>query len=100
HTRFKCDWSSYVCSSDLLAGDLHVGDIDAADEIDAVALQPFHQRHHDRIILVEGGALDAPKRFDAWKLVHEPMQIALELDGAMSSEERRVGKGQVYWWMR
>src|SRR5260370_25324556 len=35
HTRFKCDWSSDVCSSDLYINDPHVG-------IEVHTWQPFH----------------------------------------------------------
>src|SRR5438270_7762097 len=35
HTRFDCDWSSDVCSSDLLVG--HVHDLGAGHELEQLA---------------------------------------------------------------
>src|SRR5580698_6967167 len=37
HTRLTCDWSSDVCSSDLLVGYLQPDLVGSVDEIDAVA---------------------------------------------------------------
>src|SRR2546430_10802350 len=76
HTRFDCDWSSDVCSSDLtlssIKRDVHVKDIGAAI--------PGH-----------GGLLD---RFDSLVLVPPAVYhyLSLFLGPLGRSEERRVGK--------
>src|SRR5256886_11258494 len=77
HTRFDCDWSSDVCSSDLpqhLAG----GDVvqaEAEDESTAVFWLIIAQYGQSRAVGSEGG-----------------LPSAAGLTAAERSEERRVGK--------
>src|SRR3989475_11245905 len=51
HTRFDCDWSSDVCSSDLAA-------MDADDEDKAEALQEEGERLGEQLQALEDGLLD------------------------------------------
>src|SRR2546427_5225248 len=74
HTRFDCDWSSDVCSSDLAA-------MDADDEDKAEALQEEGERLGEQLQALEDGLLDyaASVKAAAGAIVTR-------------SEERRVGK--------
>src|SRR2546430_11022805 len=83
HTRFDCDWSSDVCSSDLIA---------------AALVRPPQ--------LFDGPALGAaPADFGAAPAdvpyptaVHRPRYPPTGVGDAMRSEERRVGKeGRSRW---
>src|SRR5688572_32525611 len=76
HTRFDCDWSSDVCSSDLQLP--HESIIYVAD----TARQPYGPK---RIAEVRAHAL-------------EVMDHLVEHDVKMRSEERRVGKECRYRW--
>src|SRR5688572_33414737 len=71
HTRFDCDWSSDVCSSDLVVDDVEAALLllpDRVGELVAVVPRPAD--------------LDVP---------------AVALDDR--SEERRVGKECRFWWV-
>src|SRR5256886_7438556 len=78
HTRFDCDWSSDVCSSDLEPGmgewDLTVDDIKSATE-----------RAKDAMAALEGK-----------RQVHVTTPVGTDfyvsIEGRPRSEERRVGK--------
>src|SRR5207237_6590509 len=85
HTRFKCDWSSDVCSSDLLLQRCRMQRLAASDE------RLFDGVEAAREFLV--GATQRGFGFDA--------QLAREIgDGKEKrSEERRVGKEcRAGWW--
>src|SRR2546430_17414144 len=69
HTRFDCDWSSDVCSSDLLAGKTEGGGNTRTDKMIA-------------------GCPDWAKVMD-WQFGHRGLLIRGETG---RSEERRVGK--------
>src|SRR5690242_20830981 len=66
HTRSTCDWSSDVCSSDLLAGAAHVvqrlADQDAAEPSAAERLVDLGVGEHDpvRLLLELGEAGELP----------------------------------------
>ena len=64
-------------------GKLHVRYVRALDKLDTLLLQPRCQRTNDGIVLIVNCSLHAGERLDAWKLVHETMKIALELDRAV-----------------
>src|SRR2546430_1965608 len=80
HTRFDCDWSSDVCSSDLLGG--------AGNSIKVphghVEVSVFPVRS-DRT----GHLHDGPQVFRQFRLRFVPLVLAAV---ALRSEERRVGK--------
>src|SRR5205085_6462942 len=88
HTRFDCDWSSDVCSSDLAIAENEIepalggADVDRARRVTAV-------KHH-------GGAGDRARSAG---------HAGTEETGAAThdvarSEERRVGKECRSWWGR
>src|SRR2546430_7465096 len=83
HTRFDCDWSSDVCSSDLRADRAqHPDRLDAVLEI----LLPLRE-----IIGVLGGdALQAGQ--DVARDLHGVERAGPDVRVAVRSEERRVGK--------
>src|SRR5690606_40769206 len=86
HTRFSRDWSSDVCSSDLVVG------ADAGHAV-AVAQAVFHQGLDE-----PDGVAKVPRVMHAqqnpvpWGQVHEEAETVLALQ--VRSEERRVGKGR------
>src|SRR5207237_6710406 len=97
HTRFKCDWSSDVCSSDLITagiesiqnifwpltekpGKVFTGYLDSALMVIFIA----------GVVLV---MIDALRR---WYLVLHGAPVPREA----RSEERRVGKGWRWRWAR
>src|SRR2546427_7549997 len=73
HTRFDCDWSSDVCSSDL-------------DELADLAAE---SRHHVEKILIGWLYLAAQELDDPQD--HAGQQYG-KPEGSVRSEERRVGK--------
>src|SRR5690606_40887223 len=74
HTTFSRDWSSDVCSSDLVARDL-------LEREEAVALAA---------VLDEGGL---QRRLEPGDAALVDVGLLLFLRGLLRSEERRVGKG-------
>src|SRR2546430_6130098 len=76
HTRFDCDWSSDVCSSDLVADSPF-----PTHDISAIAVLPFADMSpaRDQDYLCEG-------------LAEELINALSYIDGLRRSEERRVGK--------
>src|SRR2546430_5486029 len=83
HTRFDCDWSSDVCSSDL-------------DDVRSRRVTPFPGPERSAAPSRSGLAARKP---ETWRLglVHpvEDHQVAADLS---RSEERRVGKeGRSRW---
>src|SRR5688572_32533961 len=101
HTRFDCDWSSDVCSSDLLRLSIVFGGAPAGAD-PAALLEPV-QRGIERALAdrqrVAGGLLDpaghrvAMRRPPAERLQDQQVERAAE-----RSEERRVGKECRYRW--
>src|SRR5207237_2965537 len=88
HTRFKCDWSSDVCSSDLLPAEgdeLCVGFVFVARREDA---------HGQNMIRVEAQVTSSQVN-EALK--SEPRRGEKD-QGNRRSEERRVGKECRYRW--
>src|SRR5690606_40350293 len=86
HTRFSRDWSSDVCSSDLVGGDLEVvhGDFALFDQRTGAPATAI-----DHLLVGQYG------------LVYRvPVHGAvLAVDHALRSEERRVGKEcRCRWW--
>src|SRR5207237_4939708 len=86
HTRFKCDWSSDVCSSDLgIVGELQrdlLGGEERAVLLDQIGAG--FAEDADEVLLAERLELDTDR------------EAALELGqhvARLRSEERRVGKG-------
>src|SRR5205814_5959278 len=98
HTRCLSDWSSDVCSSDLVAAGLHIHLSVAAVEDDALL---------DGRRLGERGIDVLLKRHD---LAAPPAAVGRDDEAGLGvvvavgdgvgarSEERRVGKGGSAWW--
>src|SRR2546430_9651196 len=78
HTRFDCDWSSDVCSSDLMASD-------SSEWIQDRAIQENDQQYDDH----HGGNHEVRER-----VVHRCIAPLCDLPRYVDSrsEERRVGK--------
>src|SRR5690606_39537930 len=86
HTRFSRDWSSDVCSSDLVVGDSVYGGYNraiAAAKTDALKTALQHRKYQ---------ALHAANL----QLQHPITKVLLDIEAPlpddMRSEERRVGK--------
>src|SRR5205085_8827529 len=83
HTRFDCDWSSDVCSSDLSRPDVEqaarAGEVERLGEDARVATRLYEAPHR----------IDEERRLLRGALEH--VGIARRL-AASRSEERRVGK--------
>src|SRR5688572_32441896 len=77
HTRFDCDWSSDVCSSDLNSNGGAISILTARP-----ALEEFHARAS-----IGGGNYD---QLDTELMVNVPVNDSIALRAR--SEERRVGK--------
>src|SRR3989475_10264550 len=88
HTRFDCDWSSDVCSSDLLVDDYVVVDTDAV----CAAIKDIFV--DTRSIVEPSGALAvaAIKQYVAKHKTKGETYAAILCGANMRSEERRVGK--------
>src|SRR5207237_5064285 len=80
HTRFKCDWSSDVCSSDLASSEYYV------DDAEFIVKMPQGLKHV--------GVLLEP-----FTVVEKGIHQAYEIQ-RRRSEERRVGKECRYRWSR
>src|SRR5207253_4064322 len=75
HTRWPRDWSSDVCSSDLMYGAPGIGL--AATQVDV----------HQRLIVID----ISPERNQPLTIIN-PQILAREGEASTRSEERRVGK--------
>src|SRR5207237_7530114 len=85
HTRFKCDWSSDVCSSDLRAARYSLSVIDAAE-------LGFDRNNLLLVTISSTGAAATPAANIA--LLDRMLDAVRGVPGVTSrSEERRVGKG-------
>src|SRR5205807_3240110 len=93
HTRLQGDWSSDVCSSDLVAGDHEPGGRQEAEHplarVPGADLVAAADRFDDAPVLLQRPAA---------RLVDEPDQLPDERGAVIRivehrSEERRVGKG-------
>src|SRR2546430_3314805 len=77
HTRFDCDWSSDVCSSDL----------------DCLVLQVNSRFPKPRVIQSGQGDFSMPERPPVLEIVSEvPVKREVVFQKQNRSEERRVGK--------
>src|SRR5690606_39924562 len=88
HTRFSRDWSSDVCSSDLLGGDCWKSELlrDPAEE-DALA--------HDVADLLMFEKLCSDRRLKAHRRIRlrvSAITSSIARSSSFRSEERRVGK--------
>src|SRR5439155_5251623 len=86
HTRWPRDWSSDVCSSDLLPGPGRSGHLRLAAELAVAA----HLARHPRYF-----------RGEPIELIHHRVDRALQLQDLalhIRSEERRVGKEWISRW--
>src|SRR5689334_24763615 len=84
--RWNCDWSSDVCSSDLLEEAIFL-----ADRVLVLSGAPA------RIVKAVKVDLPHPRRFEVlicsrYLAIKEELMMALYGDRAVRSEERRVGK--------
>src|SRR5690606_39865440 len=88
HTRFSRDWSSDVCSSDLMSsGDERSGVLYVANRADG---RPFGM---DDIRLLQTYATQAAIVVESARLYAQEQTRVAELQGLQQrSEERRVGK--------
>src|SRR5207237_5394058 len=92
HTRFKCDWSSDVCSSDLFSSaDGILGTIDLSQN-------NFLGRGWLATIKIRAGAniQQGQLSFTEPWLFDRPLAAGFDLFSR--SEERRVGQGGGWWW--
>src|SRR5205085_6883862 len=85
HTRFDCDWSSDVCSSDLAA----LSEVIAAP-VTGVAAAPM--RTVDLIPPRVSKGTTAPVLMHRVTPQYPAMAKLARMEGAVRSEERRVGK--------
>src|SRR2546430_8967762 len=78
HTRFDCDWSSDVCSSDL-----------TSDELVAPVVRTAIHQADPHLVTVN---IESAEWGQEWRIA--PMRVNAFVLGAlaMRSEERRVGK--------
>src|SRR5205085_8942137 len=94
HTRFDCDWSSDVCSSDLLK------------EFENKALPLIYHRVGKRVNNLGITALDVkanPENASQRAIYASVANFSTnsqhtELELLSRSEERRVGKEGRFWW--
>src|SRR5699024_11423772 len=86
HTRSKRDWSSDVCSSDLVFGD--GSNKKSWDELKRA------EKKDDDEYLLDGVIRHAPSLEVAYELQKKAARVGFDWDNAidMRSEERRVGK--------
>src|SRR5205085_5862427 len=89
HTRFDCDWSSDVCSSDLESADTGAGGVELCGSGGCLApgevWRALLEERRDPFVIVLGEAQTA-------HLVALQVQLLVEGATATRSEERRVGK--------
>src|SRR5205085_8254955 len=94
HTRFDCDWSSDVCSSDLVSP---IGKAGKASDPDAATARPFDQIDPGENRFTAGDDI-----IDNHNALAGSDSISLDREGAPlrvgRSEERRVGKECRAWW--
>src|SRR5260370_4653758 len=87
HTRFKCDWSSDVCSSDL--GGCH-GD----PEIGLTAFGQAVVREMNRIgMLVDATHCSRRTTFDFFELSEAPVVFSHSVPAGLKKHPRNVGLG-------
>src|SRR2546430_16499015 len=89
HTRFDCDWSSDVCSSDLavmLAAPEHATALQTQGGCDGI--EPLDR---SLPVLAPHGGRHGPERCWLWGAAAAPGSEAL-FEPPTRSEERRVGK--------
>src|SRR3989475_7658623 len=76
HTRFDCDWSSDVCSSDLMAGEddrllVIVGPCSIHDPAAAIEyarrLAPIREQYKDTLEIVMRVYFEKPRTTVGWK---------------------------------
>src|SRR5207237_6402004 len=95
HTRFKCDWSSDVCSSDLDVQTVAAAHLEIAQyHVEVAVVQPL-----DGGVAVRG-FFDFVSRFG--KTARQPAAERVVIVGNQNSrsEERRVGKEcRSRWWV-
>src|SRR5690606_40920427 len=99
HTRFSRDWSSDVCSSDLLAEWIVLNqqlEKAAPAEVPLLVVLKRYHEHHGKKHTARGGEMSriALEKAEAFFQPDEPVS-------ALRSEERRVGKERGYaGWRR
>src|SRR5205085_3221380 len=86
HTRFDCDWSSDVCSSDLNIGGVQIDQ--AVTQAFIAALEPA--KLTAALAAAEHLEADREALLKQWRLAVE--RATYEAQRAERSEERRVGK--------
>src|SRR5439155_12551547 len=96
HTRWPRDWSSDVCSSDLIAGALAAGALIGLAFI-AGPGAVLHRLVHPRLYWLPIAFVATIASYLGYMLAYRQCANA----GAgpdLRSEERRVGKGWRCWW--
>src|SRR5690606_40679022 len=92
HTRFSRDWSSDVCSSDLLINKgIDFNNLLETDYYDKGKTKPKNNELSKTII-------DSSWFFLSWKRDPTIKSMLTMLDAFQRSEERRVGKESGYEW--
>src|SRR5205085_8078680 len=86
HTRFDCDWSSDVCSSDLSVLSI-ARPCSNRSIIPSRGIWPDRPRSRERC-----------KTFTGWKPEFDHEKQDLWRSHCRRSEERRVGKEGRWWW--
>src|SRR5690606_39413300 len=90
HTRFSRDWSSDVCSSDLVVSGMNLG-VNLGDDV-------FYS---GTVAAAREGALKGIPSIALSASLDADMSAACRLGAALvRSEERRVGKESRYRWRR
>src|SRR5690606_40520158 len=92
HTRFSRDWSSDVCSSDLIAAELR---LHAADDEPAHGANGAHRNDGDDERAQQCGLYQRGDVVHVEARAHDP---APGLEVHHRSEERRVGNWLKSWW--
>src|SRR5438067_6039461 len=94
HTSSKRDWSSDVCSSDLVERIRGVL-ADVGGQVTALRAQPADDPDADRLVEAWNDARDAEYR----ELAGECAKFLAEIEHEFRSEERRVGEGCGALWV-
>src|SRR5690606_39799632 len=97
HTRFSRDWSSDVCSSDLLLDNYAVGQLTAPLRWGAMLLGVFLAR---RLLPLQEQTFDTVRHGALLTAILIVGWTAVRGTRVLRSEERRVGKECRYRWWR
>src|SRR3989475_11054343 len=107
HTRFDCDWSSDVCSSDLAQAGIRIGGTPGDPEQDQNQRHEEYQRYHhahepellsdhrkDEIGVLGGQECEAL----LWAMGEPLAQEAARTDGDLRLDDVPTGRAAVHLW--